>query len=559
MALKSLSYHEPGIVTILIQASFLLLLNVVNFILDNSLYCGLLGQVFLGVAWGTPGSKWLGPEVEEVIVQLGYLGLLLLVYEGGLATSLKALKANLLLSLGVASTGIALPMGLSFILRYLTDATPLQCFAAGAALCSTSLGTTFTVLGTSGLTKSRLGVVLTSAAMMDDVVGLVMVQIISNLGGADTSISAVTVVRPLLVSLAFAVFAPLVCVFIAKPITKWLNAKREKRPSGYLDQALGRCRTVFFIHTLILLGCIAASSYAGTSNLFAAYTAGTSISWWDSEVPHPVTDTAVVPTPVQQTAARDEVQGLAPGDEDTTATLTPAQVASPSSPGVEIYEKYYLEPVNRVLRPLFFASIGFSIPITEMFSGPVVWRGLVYTLLMTFGKVVCGAWLLRFSVTSYFSMKLQSGVARIPKPGMGHFWGKSEKPPSNAEASTASSKTSPTTKTQGKKSAHTEPAGTKPRSIYPASILGCAMTARGEIGFLISSIAESKRVFSSSDTESNASSEIFLIVTWAIVLCTILGPLAVGLLVRRVKKLEQRVEKKGHTVRSNVLGVWGVA
>ncbi len=81
----SLPYHEPGITTILIQSSFLLLLNLVNYIVDRAVYCGLLGQVFLGVAWGTPGAKWLNVEAERVIVQLGYLGLLLLVYEGQLA------------------------------------------------------------------------------------------------------------------------------------------------------------------------------------------------------------------------------------------------------------------------------------------------------------------------------------------------------------------------------------------------------------------------------------------------------------------------------------------
>lgn len=78
----SLPYHEPGIVTILVLTSFLLLLNVVNAALDKVLYCGLLGQVLIGIAWGTPGAKWLPIEVEEVIVQLGYLGLILLVYEG---------------------------------------------------------------------------------------------------------------------------------------------------------------------------------------------------------------------------------------------------------------------------------------------------------------------------------------------------------------------------------------------------------------------------------------------------------------------------------------------
>lgn len=104
---------------------------------------------------------------------------------------------------------------------------------------------------------------------------------------------------------------------------------------------------------------------------------------------------------------------------------------------------------------------------------------------------------------------------------------------------------------------HAAAAGPNPKSLYPAAILGCAMTARGEIGFLISSIAESNKIFAkSSDKES--SSEIFLVVTWAIVLCTIIGPLAVGLIVNRVNKLQRGVEKEGRVVSADVLGAWGV-
>lgn len=167
----ALPYHEPGIVTILILVSFLLLLNLTNHVVDQLLYCGLLAQIFLGIAWGTPGANWLGREAERVIVNLGYLGLLLIVYEGGLLTSFRALKANFLLSVGVACTGIAVPIGASYVLLSLTGASPLQGFAAGAALCSTSLGTTFAVMSASGLSSTRMGTILTSAAMMDDVVG----------------------------------------------------------------------------------------------------------------------------------------------------------------------------------------------------------------------------------------------------------------------------------------------------------------------------------------------------------------------------------------------------
>lgn len=78
----ALSFEEPTIVAILIYSSFLLLNNIVNYALDRVLYCGLLGQVFIGVAFGTPGGKWLADEAETVVMQLGYLGLILLVYEG---------------------------------------------------------------------------------------------------------------------------------------------------------------------------------------------------------------------------------------------------------------------------------------------------------------------------------------------------------------------------------------------------------------------------------------------------------------------------------------------
>lgn len=80
----SLPYHEPGIVTILIIASFLLALNTINYTLDRIIYCGLVGQLFIGIAWGTPGLDWLSEELQHSIVQLGYIGLVLIVYEGTL-------------------------------------------------------------------------------------------------------------------------------------------------------------------------------------------------------------------------------------------------------------------------------------------------------------------------------------------------------------------------------------------------------------------------------------------------------------------------------------------
>lgn len=83
------------------------------------------------------------------------------------------------------------------------------------------------------------------------------------------------------------------------------------------------------------------------------------------------------------------------------------------------------------------------------------------------------------------------------------------------------------------------------------------MVARGEIGFLISSMAESQGIFRRPDEDASCASELFLIVTWAIFLCTILGPIFTGLLVKRIKKLEKATEASRGGNR-NVMGVWGV-
>lgn len=97
----------------------------------------------------------------------------------------------------------------------------------------------------------------------------------------------------------------------------------------------------------------------------------------------------------------------------------------------------------------------------------------------------------------------------------------------------------------------------KALSLYPACIVGIGMVARGEIGYLISALAESKGIFGA--TEDGQSSDIFLIVTWAITLCTIIGPISVGLIVNRVRKLENGSLKENGEGKKNVLGAWGVS
>ncbi|KAF4554449.1 Hypothetical protein D9617_4g002030 [Elsinoe fawcettii] len=578
---RSLAYIEPATILLLVVTSFLLFLNVVSFLLDRFIYCGLIGQIFLGILYGQPGAEWLGLDLQVSIQTLGYLGLVLIVYEGGLSTSITTLKSNLYLSVLVAITGIAAPMGLSFSLMAMLPIGPLQAFAAGAALCATSLGTTFTVLSTSGLSDTKLGVILSSAAMIDDVIGLVMIQVIENLSSATGGgFSATTIVRPVFVSLGLAIVVPLTCRWVVMPTRHVLKASTK---GNKLEGLLATKETAFIAHTLLLIGLSVGAYCAGTSILFAAYLAGAIISWWDS-LPN---DKVHQKQPSATTASGSNTLRRSPTSGSSRPTAQPSPEGAPSNSGLAVYHHYYHPAFQRILRPFFFASIGFSIPITQLFSGAIVWRGIVYTILMTLGKLLCGLWLVRFN-TSFgitaafkklnpFPRKKADGkekpataaatpadttstvgdtaeVASTPEPA-GTTAPATASTTASSEPAPSPQRASPNT---SRKRRRTIP---KPLSLYPSAILGCAMVARGEIGFLISSLAESQGVFAGGEAPMDGSSDLFLVVTWAILLCTILGPLMVGLLVKRVKRLqgeERERERKREEGRGDPLGVWGV-
>ena len=386
-AVAALPYQDPPIKTILVLSFFLLLLNAINHVLDRLIYCGLIGQVLIGVTFGTPGTKWLDKGTEQGIVQLGYLGLILLVYEGGLNTNFKALKANAGIPALVALTGICLPVAFAFCLRSLASATNLQAFAAGTALCSTSLGTTFTILSSSGLTNTRLGTVVTSAAMLDDVVGLVLVQVISKLGSDPSSVHAITVVRPIVVSIGLALLVLLVCLYLVKPVASLIDGPGFTAVMRAIDKQPDEATLI--AHAALLFGTVAAASYAGTSNLFAAYLAGASISWYYSEVAQAEEVDKNGHTEVPQPMATESIQraihsegNVAKTERRNTLADGMDKGAHLNSPGVpstqasqehygqaakerrsqdslkraSIYRKYIEQPVARILKPFFFAS-----------------------------------------------------------------------------------------------------------------------------------------------------------------------------------------------------------
>lgn len=267
------------------------------------------------------------------------------------------------MSIAVALTGIVTPIALSFVSREISSATYLQAFAAGAALSSTSLGTTFTILSTTNLITSRLGTVTSCAAMLDDVVGLVMVQVIANLqvGGGNTSLDPITVLRPILVSIGFAVGIWLLCSFCLPPILGYIMGSCwDKMP-----KIMRTSQFAFLVHTIILVGMVAGASYAGTSSLFAAYLSGVIVKWFDeyySENLRGHGERAAGESGLEehrgsqeQTSRPRGAQVVEQNQSNTTDSVdaTDHEQATAVCKGEYIYEKYFKAPVERILIPFF--------------------------------------------------------------------------------------------------------------------------------------------------------------------------------------------------------------
>ena len=175
----------------------------------------LLGGSLLGVV---PSD---GPAAEVVHV-LAELGVVLLLFEIGLETDLREMFRVGTASLSVATVGVVLPFVLGFAYwAYLphaagsgaTDLTTAAIFV-GATLTATSVGITARVLSDLGQMNSPEARIIIGAAVIDDVLGLVILTVVSGLA-AGTSLAPLGIIRIFAVAVGFLVVAVLVGRFAA--------------------------------------------------------------------------------------------------------------------------------------------------------------------------------------------------------------------------------------------------------------------------------------------------------------------------------------------------------
>ncbi len=119
---------------------------------------------------------------SEVVSVLAELGVIILLFEIGLESDLRELQKVGYQATIVACVGVAVPFAAGTAgLMLLFHVAAIPAIFAGAALTATSIGITSKVLSELGQLKSREGQIIVGAAVIDDILGIIVLAVVASL------------------------------------------------------------------------------------------------------------------------------------------------------------------------------------------------------------------------------------------------------------------------------------------------------------------------------------------------------------------------------------------
>ena len=185
----------------------------------------ILGELVGGVLLGASVLGILDPN-ELAIKTLAELGLLILLFEIGLETDLRAITRVGGIAAIIAVVGVAF----SFVIGYATlkamGVNSLAAVVCGAALTATSIGVSTRVLADLGFLQTEEGRIVLGAAVLDDIIGLVLLSVIASFVSG-VAISAGGVVRTSVIAFGFVAVAIAVGNFVVPPLFRALHRLRS--------------------------------------------------------------------------------------------------------------------------------------------------------------------------------------------------------------------------------------------------------------------------------------------------------------------------------------------
>jgi Kef-type K+ transport system membrane component KefB len=161
----------------------------------------LVAGLLIGALSLIPDNPILSDYVMNGIDVLAKIGVVLILFSAGVETNLKQIKAVGFSSVVITGLGVIVPMGLGFLVAFLfrvyggMDASFYSALSSdgvspiysdlyyGVILSATSVSITVAVLKELGKLDSRFGNAIVAAAILDDIIGVILLSLIISLSG----------------------------------------------------------------------------------------------------------------------------------------------------------------------------------------------------------------------------------------------------------------------------------------------------------------------------------------------------------------------------------------
>ena len=324
----------------------------------------VLGELLVGVVLGNLDSLGVHQlaylKHDPAIALLAELGVILLLFEVGLESSVGEMLSVGPSALVVAILGVVAPMALGFgVSEWFHPGSVYLHLFVGATLCATSVGITARVLQDLGRSQTPEARVILGAAVIDDVLGLIVLATVTGLiaaAGGGAGVSATMVGGIVGKAVAFVVGAVAIGYFLSPSVLRM--AARLRARGMLLTTGLFICFLLAYL-----------AQQVGLAPIVGAFAAGLVI-------------------------------------EDGHAEPFYARGSD------KLHE--LLHPLLTFLVPIFFVRMGLLVDVRQFFDPAVIGFAVALTAAALIGKQVCG-----LGVLSPGLNRVAVGLGMIPRGEVG--------------------------------------------------------------------------------------------------------------------------------------------
>ncbi|WP_026519963.1 cation:proton antiporter [Butyrivibrio sp. FCS006] len=228
------------------------------------------GEIIAGLLIGPTLLNLVNPS--DFLSGMAEIGVILLMFSAGLETDIDKLKKSGLKATILACTGVGVPLvfGTLLYMAFYGVATPgstefIKALFIGTILTATSVSITVQVLKELGKISTEVGTTIMSAAIIDDVIGIVVLTAVLGLKDPNANLAAVC-----LKTVAFFALSVVVGIIIFKIMSKAEAKWPHTRRIPIMGLALA------FAMSYV------ADKYFGVADITGAYVAGIILSSLDN-------------------------------------------------------------------------------------------------------------------------------------------------------------------------------------------------------------------------------------------------------------------------------------